>query len=379
MPVDRSTDETLPGKEAWSDSLTRVRRQPLEYCPNFSEIAERFEAWWSHDLLDRPILIGAANTDPERPITRRLELLSKPDEWLAAKVADMGQLHRIADTLPNVRVDFGPVLIGCTVGGRRVVGSDTSWTEAFIDEDWSNAPDWTISDDNEDWRLLQHLLAATAQDASGRYLVCTPDLGGSADVLLNLRGSENLCIDTVTRQELIRDALVRLYPSWRRSFTSLHTQVLPLGSGLIHWLMLWSDRPYVVTACDFNALIGPRQFEDLFLSDISRQTDTVPRSIFHLDGPDAARHIDALLTIDSLDAVQFTPGAGTPSALPWLDMFGKIQASGRSVLIMVHILDEVPAILDALRPEGLALIVDAPSTPQDLDALSDLVESRFRA
>ncbi|MBT6146110.1 MAG: hypothetical protein HOH74_11805, partial [Gemmatimonadetes bacterium] len=166
-----------------------------------------------------------------------------------------------------------------------------------------------------------------------------------------------------------------LYPTWHRAFTALYDSVLPSGAGLIHWLQLWSDKPYVVPACDFNALVGPAQFDSLFLPDIARQTDAVPRSIFHLDGPDAARHIDALLSIDSLDAVQFTPGAGTPSTLPWIDMFQRIQASGRSVLIMVHDLTEIPDLLEQLRPEGLALFIDASPSPQELDAAMASVEA----
>ena len=375
VPVDRSSEESLPGQKRWSQSLHHVPQQPQELSPQFPLIAQRFEAWWAHDCLDRPILIGSADTRPDRPITRRLELLASPEEWLAAKVADMQQLQRVGEALPNVRVDFGPVLLGSLVGGEREVGANTSWTHAFIDEDWSNAPDWSIADDNEDWQRLLELLELTARDAAGRYFVCMPDLGGCADTLLNLRGSENLCLDTVTNPTAIERALDGLYPTWHRAFTALYDSVLPSGAGLIHWLQLWSDKPYVVPACDFKGLVGPAQFDSLFLPDIARQTDAVPRSIFHLDGPDAARHIDALLSIDSLDAVQFTPGAGTPSTLPWIDMFQRIQASGRSVLIMVHDLTEIPDLLEQLRPEGLALFIDASPSPQELDAAMASVEA----
>ena len=67
----------------------------------------------------------------------------------------------------------------------------------------------------------------------------------------------------------------------------------------------------MIPACDFNFLIGPREFERLFLPDIARQAATAGRAIFHLDGPGAARHIDALLDLPELQAIQFVPGAGT--------------------------------------------------------------------
>ena len=90
--------------------------------------------------------------------------------------------------------------------------------------------------------------------------------------------------------------------------------------------------------------------------------------MFHLDGPGAARHIDALLEIPGLDAIQFTPGAGTPSALAWVDMFRKIQSKGRSLLAIVPA-EEALELSEALSPQGLALLVEGRLEPAQWDAL----------
>ncbi|UCC63847.1 MAG: hypothetical protein JSV36_01965, partial [Anaerolineae bacterium] len=319
---------------AWAETLQQIAAEPLAFCEDFPAIAQRFEAWWAHDAFDRPVFMAAANTDPSRPITRRLELIQQPDAWFEAKFADMSQLHRVGDALPWIRADFGPVLLGGLLGGKLEFGADTTWTHAFINDDWSNAPDWTIHDDNPWWARLKELLQLVAEDTAGRYLVCTPDLGGSGDVLLNLRGSAPLCLDTVGQPDRVQSAVEAIYPAWHRAFTELYRCTVEVGAGLVHWLGLWSNRPYVIPACDFNALIGPHTFENLFLPDIARQAATVDRAVFHLDGPDAARHIDALLSVPEIQAVQFTPGAGTPSALAWVDMFRKIQRGSRSVLVI---------------------------------------------
>lgn len=361
---------------AWTETLTKVAAEPLTLCEDFPAIARRVEAWWSQSLVDRPVFMAEVNLRPERPITRRLESMSDPDLWLREKLADMEQVRRVGDIPPRVRVDFGPVLLGSLLGGRREIRSDTSWTHAFIDDDWSNAPAWTIPDDHPDWLLLRDLTRRVAADAAGRYLVCTPDLGGSADVLLNLRGSGPLCMDVVMRPDTIRSAVDAIYASWRRAFVSLYDNALEFGSGLVHWLALWSNRPYTVPACDFNALIGPDHFQSLFLPEIARQAEAVGRAIFHLDGPDAARHIDALLDVPQIQAIQFTPGAGSPSALAWLDMLRKIQAKGRSLLIFSPA-DEVLELAESLSPEGLAIFIEQPPAADDLDALFAQFCQRF--
>jgi hypothetical protein len=145
-----------------------------------------------------------------------------------------------------------------------------------------------------------------------------------------------------------------IYPAWHRAYTEFYRLTVGAGAGAISWLGLWSNQPYVPSACDFNFLIGPDDFRQVCLPDIARQAGTVGRAAFHLDGPGATRHIDALLELPELQAIQFTPGEGTPSALPWVEMFRKIQKAGKSVLIWCPA-KEVLALREQLAPEGLAL------------------------
>jgi hypothetical protein len=354
--------------QEWTTQLTALAKEPLEYCPNLPNIAQRLEAWWGQANDDRPVFLAASvNPGAGRAVTRRLDLLEDADAWLAAKVADMEAMHRVGDTLPQVRADFGPVLLGGMLGGRLEFGSDTGWTHAFIDDNWSNAPDWQLRDDNHWWVLLRELSERAAHDAQGRYLFCTPDLGGMGDVLLNLRGSSQLCMDVLQRPETIRAAVDAMYPAWQKAFRMLYGTAHAHKSALIHWLGLWSSQPYVVPACDFNYMISPDDFEALLLPDVARQVAEVGRAIFHLDGPGAARHIDTLLEVPNLQ-IQFTPGAGSSSIHPWIEMFQKVQAKGRSLLVICPP-EEVLDLSAALKPEGLGILIDSPPAPQALDEL----------
>lgn len=357
----------IPPRDRWSHELARIAEQPLECCEEFPRIARRFEAWWAGEVLDRPVFMAAANADPSRPITRRLELLDRPDDWFAAKRADLQQTHYVGDAVPHIRVDFGPVLLAGFFGGRREYGSDTAWTRPLIRDDWSNEPDWTLAEDNPWWLLLQKLMRLTAEDAAGRYLVCTPDLGSSADLLLNLRGATQLCMDVLERPHRVQRAVEAVYPVWQRAFTELYrATVEERGAGLIHWFGVWSNRPYHCPACDFNFMIGPEEFNRLCLPDIARQSASAGRACFHLDGPGAARHINALLETPEIQAIQFTPGASAPSALAWVEMFRKIQQHGRSLLVFCPA-EEVLALCDQLSPEGLAILIESPPPVQQLD------------
>jgi hypothetical protein len=82
-----------------------------------------------------------------------------------------------------------------------------------------------------------------------------------------------------------------------------------------------------------------------------------------------------LLEVPELQAIQFVPGSGTPSVLPWVSMFRKIQTAGRA-LYVVSPVDEVLALCDALRPEGLAINC-WPSTPRAADDLFAQFSRRY--
>ena len=342
--------------------------EPLEYCPDYPAIALRFEGWWEQECIDRPVFVSSVNKRPDRPITRRLELVHSPDRWIQAKIEDLDQTHRVGDALPVVRADFGPVFLGAILGAELKFGANTGWTKPFVNDDWSNFPACQLDTNNFWLTQLRLLTDRVIHEAQGKFLYCTPDLGGSGDVLMNLRGPEGLCTDVMLRPDIIRTALETIYPVWQEVFWDLYSQCEKQNVGLVHWLQIYSSVPYIVSACDFNYMIGPEEFNNLFLPDIARKAEEVGRAVFHLDGPGAARHIDALLEIPQIRAIQFTPGEGTPSVLPWIPMFKKIQDKKRSLYIICPA-EEVLILCDVLHPDGFGMLVEGCTTVQELDSL----------
>lgn len=362
-----STPAVFPNITAWQSTLQSISAQPLEYSPNFPEIARRFDAWWAHDATDRPILIASTNGNPSRPIDRRLDLLFQPERWMEAKLLDMKQTHRVGDALPHIRPDFGPVMLSALFGGNTEFVADTTWTHAFIADDWSNCPDWSI-ENHPWWHHLIKLTEMIIEDAPGKYLYHTPNIGASADILLNLRGSSQLCLDVIDQPQKILQAIDAIYPAWYKAFDLVFGAPVSHKVGVIHHPMVWSSVPHSVFECDFNYMIGKKDFIDLFLPDIARQAGAVGRAIFHLDGPGARKHLDALLDTPEIQAIQYVPGAGTPSALPWIDMYKRILKAGKSVQVVCPA-EDVLKVCDELPREGLCFLVsDAPSV-KDLDDL----------
>lgn len=82
--------------------------------------------------------------------------------------------------------------------------------------------------------------------------------------------------------------------------------------------------------------------------------------MYHLDGVGAMHHLPALLEIEELNAIQWTPGVGEPQggSPKWYDLYKKILAGGKSIMACWVTLDELKPLLDNIGADGVHLEMD---------------------
>ncbi|MDI1248723.1 MAG: hypothetical protein PSV13_07560 [Lacunisphaera sp.] len=358
----------------WTEQLYAIARQPLEYCPAFPEIAARWERWWNFSA-ECPLLVAAAPTTEGIYRGKAFHLLDHPAEWLALRRRQLEGTMFVGDSIPRIRVDIGPVAVGAFLGAPLTLSEaeQTSWQHPII-TDWQNPPGFGFDPDNPWFKRVITLLKLVADDARGRYLVCTPDLSGAIDVLVNLRGPDQLCLDLHDHRTEVIAASLRVMSAWDHIYTEIMDAVLSRGTGVTQWLACWSNRPFTIPTCDFTALIGPDDFRDCCLPSLRQQAESAGNLLFHLDGPQAARHSPVLQAEPSITAVQYTPGAGTPSALAKLDLLRGLQAAGKPVLVIAP-KHEVSRLARVLDRRATAILVEDPLTPAEARELEHAVKS----
>jgi hypothetical protein len=136
---------------------------------------------------------------------------------------------------------------------------------------------------------------------------------------------------------------------------------------------IWSELPVTDLQSDFSTMISSEMFDTYFFPFIAKQTEMVQRTIYHLDGPGALKHLDSLLDLPHLDGIQWVPGAGTKPAVEWISMLKRIQETGKLVYIYCS-KSHVRRLLEDLNPEGLMLVVDDCSSVDDAQKLLQDVE-----
>ena len=116
----------------------------------------------------------------------------------------------------------------------------------------------------------------------------------------------------------------------------------------------------------------PEHF-DLFLPALETRAASVEKTIWHLDGPGELPHLDKILSLPWVHAVQALPGAGIPDPLQWMEVYKKIQAAGKSLYIANMVsLDQARVLARELKPEGLMIPVSVRSKRDADEFLKEL-------
>jgi len=100
-------------------------------------------------------------------------------------------------------------------------------------------------------------------------------------------------------------------------------------------------------------MVSERIFQDAILPAIRNEMRYLDCSVFHLDGPGALRHLDALLDVPELNAVQWIYGAGNGPAARWIDVYRHVQATGKGIQLVCEDTEDACAVAEHLKPEGV--------------------------
>jgi len=109
------------------------------------------------------------------------------------------------------------------------------------------------------------------------------------------------------------------------------------GGGAFHAFQLWSPGKVAKLQCDGSVMFSKSMFDEFVLPSLTAQAKWLDNSIYHLDGTQAVHHLDSLLEIKELDAIEWTPQTGIEDGINprWYDMFRKILSSGKKLQVLV--------------------------------------------
>lgn len=351
------------------------------YKPNWDVARKLLEAYWKQENEERPAMSFTAvkgNRVPRQQWASVQEGSTDEEHWLhAGKIIEryvkyFENTYFPAETMPFIDVNLGPGITAAYLGCPGHMNGHTVWFDPIIG-DW-HQDSFGLDENNFWWKKTKEITAAACKAGKGRFLTGMTDLSGILDIMAHMRGTQNLLFDLMDDGEIVKEVRDRILKLWFHYFDELSGIMEKTQEGSINWLGMWAPGPCHALQCDFSAMISPSQFEEFYLPEIQEQCRRFPYSIFHLDGPDCVRHLDLLLEIPELTAIQWQPGAGQPMSVGWIPLLKKIQDKGKSICIDAKY-EHVEEILEELSCKGLYInIYEALDNPQEAEDFIKLVK-----
>jgi hypothetical protein len=348
----------------------------LETKPDMEQCLERVYAWYAGELLDRPpVRFSRHNEEYDRVDDSGRTWPSLKDRWFDAEyqlerfIAQLGEKAFLGETFPVYWPNLGPNVFAAGFGCSYVFGDITAWAEPSLKElpgkDAIPQFDWQ----NEYLKKLDELTGLALERAGERFLVGYTDIHPGLDWCAALRGTEAFLLDIYDDPE---SAHV-LCDSWLADFFKFYDHFdakLKENRQLsVTWMNIPSFGKMHHPSCDFSAMISNEHFLEYAMPALVKECMHMDHNVFHLDGKGVARHLDQILTLPKLQAIQWVQGVGTDQPiLQWIPLIKKIQAAGKGIVVDVT-LDELESFIAEVPAKGIYLCISTGSVEEERSVL----------
>jgi hypothetical protein len=346
-------------------AYTPTTHPPLAWKPDWPTVKQHYIDWWNQHGL-----VLWATAPAERPHDNLPDPGPPPSldaKWYGPTWRIQQQEHRLAhtcfggDSFPMLSTWSGAGDLAAYLGCPVQLAESTIWYEPIISDPDAFAGPLTIDHANPVLRKTLALIDLAVQRSAGRYLVSQPDLIENIDILASLRGTQELLIDMIERPEWVLGRLDEINAAFCEAFDLIHRRIPDEDEGNTFVFNLWGPGRTAKVQCDACSMFGPDMFRRFVAPALDAQCRWLDYAMFHLDGEECLVNLDALLEVESIRAVEWTPkfcyaheGGGHPM---WYDLYRRILAAGKSVQAIQVDADEVIPLLDAVGGRGMFLIV----------------------
>jgi len=364
LSMDRKSDGCNQGSEL----AQRGFPPDCAWKPNWEETKRHLVAWWRHEGLAIGMEWGAPPADRPRlnlPAPEMLTVFAETytnSDWRARKLYyNISRCTFPADILPVMDTNVGPGSLATFLGSEPHFTPETVWFKPSIRDvdEPESLPPFQFDPENRWWKLTEDFVRKCRELAGSDCMVGCPDLIENVDILAALREPQTLLFDMIERPDWVREKVAEINQVWFEAYRRIYDIIkLNDGSSVFGAFAVWGPGKTAKVQCDLSATFSPKMFEEFVRPALTEQCEWLDHSMYHLDGTQAICHLDILLGIEALDAIEWTPQDGIErGASPrWHDLYRRILAAGKSVQIVGVKPVEIVPLLDAIGGKGVYIL-----------------------
>jgi hypothetical protein len=251
------------------------------------------------------------------------------------------------ETFPIYWPNLGPDIYAAFYGAKLEFGEVTSWSEPLI-EDWSQMDLLHFDPDNIYFKTIDALTQHALERCSGQYLVGYTDLHPGLDCVAAWRDPQQLCFDMIDSPEKVHKLTERSIADFETIYNHFDAVLKEHGQLSVSWLGIPSFERMHIPSCDFSTMISEDFYREFGLPLLQREVKSMTHNVFHMDGKGVARHLDTILSVPEVHAIQWVQGVGDDlPIMQWVPLIKEIQAHKPVIVdLNKHELDDFMAVME---------------------------------
>ena len=355
---------------------------------NWAETRQHFTDWWDRKGL--VVSTWGAWVPARKPHAAATPPPAQTDprqtcenvEWRAQNdYARLAGVDYDLDILPLAGTNIGPGSLALALGCEPGFSPETVWFEPAWQNiaDVRDIPPIRFNPNAHWWQIHEAQMRAHQRLANGAYLPGFPDLVENVDVLSSLRDPQTLMLDMLENPDWVEAAVMDINRAWFEAFDRLYALAKgPDGGNAWCAFNIWGAGKTAKVQCDACAMFSPAMFDRFVTPALTEQCAWLDNSLYHLDGTQCICHLDSLLKIEPLDAIEWTPQAGLEDGwhARWHPLYKRILDAGKSVQIVGVPLDKIDFVLNAVGTQGVFIMTSLHSA-EDIERAERIV-ARWR-
>lgn len=348
----------------------------MRYKEDWEQAKKRHEAFWHQEVIDRCCAaihvnhtcyedVGAGDRRVPGTDEERILYWTDPERIIKRNREVMENSYYAGEAYPSIFVDLGAGGHAGFFKGAKHYFGDSVWFFPSLED----PNDLEFDENSFLYKKTIELAKAFAEDSKGDYFVSMPDSTGNADALSHLMGPEELMPAMLEDPEAVQGALKKIEYAYERVMREVYDIVKDINEGgsCIQWMQTWAPGMHAQMQSDMSVMISNAMFEEFIVPELTAQCALLDYPMYHFDGVEQCRHLDSLLAIPNLKAIQWTQVAGQKPCTEYFPVLKKIQEAGKSLLIFAG-KDQIQPIMENLSSKGLFLTCSA-DTKEEADEM----------
>jgi hypothetical protein len=288
----------------------------LELRQDFTQVRQRWAAFWHGDRLARPMLIITA--PHPQPALKPWPYPVRPDLPPGPQIDDALSSLRdrlyLGDAAPSFMLEFGAEHFATFVGADMKYPPGihgNGWIRPFV-QSWDDF-EIRLRRDGIGWQRTVEYIRAWRARCDGVFMVNAPVLSANLDVLAAIRGNEGLLTDLLDCPDKVHRALAQVRNVYAEVVDELGRELSWDTLGSCNWTGMYCPGRTNTIQCDFSCMISSEMFQEFAVPNLRHEASHYQGVAYHLDGPQAAHHLPAIVAVPGIEVIQYVP---VPSESP---------------------------------------------------------------